>query len=585
MRNKTRPLYGSFIFGTDLSMSALIARMQQVSERFLENRIFNSYLKTKEGKNHYGLSYEELSELFIHHQGLIHTITASSSTLEGKGVNINIRFPKENGGGNGEGNGQFVIVGSSQFENEEIRDMLLGNWVEKELIMEAEPPQELLSTFFTDEPLSGSLGHDDLNDPKIIHPEAARKEFQVHKRVFYFQNGLKAAELVDRIYDLFIQFMDNATFDIRLLSWGGDLHLGIKVEDLRQTLQNLRDQIQKLYILLDAQDGRQIDLMLSFAPLPLQADSEVIIKSDRHEEIEHFVLKQFGLETGVAQAKLLPYKLNFSFDSNDFQIERLIYLVEMIQKDHLPQALATAFISNKGGVLYHDVALDQLPDLFYLYQKNIHVLSLYISRSITGQTLNLVFEFGSQSGSMALQIGSDSLQDQLSTFIWDTLNLQSYQSLPQPSPGSTLGDLTNNLAIKPTFESKVADFNPQLCLLVLSGKAVPMEGMRAEIKRALEAAGLEVDESESIFGYLVMEKLWQKLNAASIVIADVSGKSAEVFYALGIAHTLGKKVILLTQGPSDIPFDFKKYPHIIYESNEAGYLNLRQELLAYLKKT
>jgi hypothetical protein len=581
MRNKTRPLYGSFIFGTDLSISALIARMQQVSERFLENRIFNSYLKTAEGKNHYGLSYEELSELFAHHQGLIHTITASSSTLEGKGVNINIRFPKENQ----EGNGQFVIVASTQFENEEIRDMLLGNWVEKAPIEEDPLPQEALGAFIVEEPLPDHESIDEDKPQKLFPGETPGKAFQVHKSAFYFQHGLKADELVDRIYNLFIQFMDDATFDIRILSWGGDLHLGIKVEDLRQTLQKLGGQIQKLYVLLDAQDGRQIDLILSFAPLPLQADSEVKIKSDRHAEIEHFVLKQFGLETGVAQARLLPFKLNFSFDSNDFQIERLIYLVEMIQKDHLPQALATAFISNKGGVLYHDVALDQLKDLFYLYQKNIHVLSLYISRAITGQTLNLVFEFGSQSGSMALQTGSDSQQDQLSSFIWETLHMQPFQSQPQPSMESTLGDLVNPLAIKPIFESKAADFNPQLCLLVLPGNPLPMEGMRAEIKRALEAAGLEVEESESIFGYLVMEKLWQKLNAASIVIADVSGKSAEVFYALGIAHTLGKEVILLTQGPSDIPFDFKKYPHIIYESNEAGYLNLRQELLAYLKKT
>lgn len=581
MRNKTRPLYGSFSFGTDMDMEVLIARMQQVSERFLENRIFNSYLKTQEGNSHYGLSYDELTELFHLHQGRIQNITASSSTLNGKGVNINIRFSQA-----GEGNGQFVIVAADQMENEEIRDMLLGNWTER-------PPEQQAAQILA-EVAEAEEPEDDSREEKHEEPlfmaqsplsPPPKKEFELQKRSFFFRNELSPDALVDSIYDLFIQFMDDATFDIRILSWTGDLHLGVKIDSLRENLHELAGQIQKLYILLEAQDGRQIDLILSFAPMPSEADSEIKIKDEQAEEILAFVEKTLSLDATKAQARLAPYKLNFSFSADSFQIERLIYLMEIIQRDYLPQAMATAFISNKGGVLYHDVAMDQLKDLYYLYQKNIHVLSLYIGRALTGQTLNLVFEFGSQSGSMALQTGVESLQSKLSAFIWDTMSLETLGQRQGNKPSPTDVAQADPMAIQPIFESKVSEVNGQLCLLVLPGNPVPTEGMRAEIKRALETAGLEVEEAESIFGYLVMEKLWQKLNAATIVIADVTGKYAEVFYALGIAHTLGREVILLTQGPADIPFDFKKYPHIIYESNEAGYLNLRQELLAYLKKT
>jgi hypothetical protein len=212
-------------------------------------------------------------------------------------------------------------------------------------------------------------------------------------------------------------------------------------------------------------------------------------------------------------------------------------------------------------------------------------LSLYISRAITGQTLNLVFEFGSQTGSIALQTGIKELQDQMSSFIWETMDLKPVQKSPPKDSHSASLKPQKSQAFQPIFESKPSDHNPRLCMLLQPSNPAPAIGMQTEVQRALEAAGLEVEESESIFGYLVMEKLWQKLNAANIVIADVSGKTAEVFYGLGIAHTLGREVILLTQSPADIPFDFKKYPHIIYEPNEAGYLNLRQELLAYLKKT
>ncbi len=574
MLNKTRPLYGSFNFGKDMDILVLIARMQQVSTRFLEDRIFNSYLKTTQGNSHYGLSYEELKSLFQVHLGAIHTITASSSTVNGKGVNINIRFAK----GAETGDGQFVIVAGSQLENQEIRDMLLGNWEEREVEIQEEEIEEPMDLPEEEEAFSYSSP---MPPERVIN----KKEYPLLKDAFYFQHELKPDELVDGIYDLFIRFMDDATFDIRLLSWTGDLHLGIKVEDLRKNLHQHHGQIQKLYVMLEAADGRQIDLILSFAPLPQEADSEIKIKTDNNKEILAFVKKQFALEEENAQARLLPFKMNFSYSPGHFQIEKLIFLVENIVRDQLPLAQATAFISNKGGVLYHDVTLDQLKDLFYLYQKNIHVLSLYISRAMTRQTVNLVYEFSSNSGSMALQTGVDSLQQSLSALIWDSLELKPFEPKDRKSEAYSENLPPSPLLIKPLFESKDIVFNPQLCLLILPDKPAPAEGMLAEMQRALEAAGLEVEAAEPIFGYLVMERLWQKLNAAGIVIADVTSKSAEVFYALGIAHTLGREVILLTQNPSDIPFDFKKYPHIIYEPNEAGYLNLRQELLAYLKKT
>lgn len=45
----------------------------------------------------------------------------------------------------------------------------------------------------------------------------------------------------------------------------------------------------------------------------------------------------------------------------------------------------------------------------------------------------------------------------------------------------------------------------------------------------------------------------------------MTGRNPNVFYETGYAHALNKPVILLTQQSSDIPFDLKHYPHIIYE--------------------
>ena len=68
-----------------------------------------------------------------------------------------------------------------------------------------------------------------------------------------------------------------------------------------------------------------------------------------------------------------------------------------------------------------------------------------------------------------------------------------------------------------------------------------------------------------------MEDVWKGINEANIVIADITNRNPNVFYELGIAHTLGKKVILLTQHIEDIPFDLKRYRIIEYEDNIDGY--------------
>lgn len=51
---------------------------------------------------------------------------------------------------------------------------------------------------------------------------------------------------------------------------------------------------------------------------------------------------------------------------------------------------------------------------------------------------------------------------------------------------------------------------------------------------------------------------------ADLVIADMTGQNANVFYEVGYAHAKGKLCVLLTNNPTDIPFDLKHHRHIVY---------------------
>ncbi len=87
------------------------------------------------------------------------------------------------------------------------------------------------------------------------------------------------------------------------------------------------------------------------------------------------------------------------------------------------------------------------------------------------------------------------------------------------------------------------------------------------IKEACNIAGAyseRVDEQN--FHETILDRIYNQISKADIVIADMSGRNPNVFYEVGYAHALGKPTILLTKEADDIPFDLKHYPHIIYEN-------------------
>ncbi len=85
------------------------------------------------------------------------------------------------------------------------------------------------------------------------------------------------------------------------------------------------------------------------------------------------------------------------------------------------------------------------------------------------------------------------------------------------------------------------------------------------IKETLKNMGIEAVRADEQYGHQVVEDIWKGICEAGIVIADVTGKNPNVYYELGIAHVLGRRVILLTQTPDDIPFDIRVYRHILYK--------------------
>ncbi len=85
------------------------------------------------------------------------------------------------------------------------------------------------------------------------------------------------------------------------------------------------------------------------------------------------------------------------------------------------------------------------------------------------------------------------------------------------------------------------------------------------VKGAAADAGAYAERvDEQIHTDSIYDRIVNQIAKADIIVADMTGRNPNVYYEVGYAHALGKRVFLLTQDAGDIPFDLKHRPHIVY---------------------
>src|SRR5271166_2210926 len=68
----------------------------------------------------------------------------------------------------------------------------------------------------------------------------------------------------------------------------------------------------------------------------------------------------------------------------------------------------------------------------------------------------------------------------------------------------------------------------------------------------------------------IIQDIVALIDRSRVVIGDCTGRNPNVFYEIGIAHTLGREVILITRSAADIPFDLRHLRHVQYLNNAEG---------------
>ena len=63
----------------------------------------------------------------------------------------------------------------------------------------------------------------------------------------------------------------------------------------------------------------------------------------------------------------------------------------------------------------------------------------------------------------------------------------------------------------------------------------------------------------------IVAAILQELRDAYVVLADLTDSNANVFYELGVRHSLTDRSIIVAQKREDIPFDLRAYAKHVYD--------------------
>ncbi|MEO0897430.1 MAG: hypothetical protein AAFY71_13575 [Bacteroidota bacterium] len=580
------PLYGRFPFP---GIEEYVRRMKLMADTFFSPYHFNSYLITYGKGSFYGLDYKELEEKFEHHKEGLRTISSSCSDSQQRSVNINIRFNKNSQ----EGEGQFVIVAAFEFERKQIRDMIAGEWTpptEEELVLfeaekaraevdEVEPEPEEEELLEEVEPIQEEIP---LGDAMV--PGAGKKMVNITDS-FHFDESLSFESLKYILQSLSAEYLNRGDFSIRMITTDGELYYNIGYSGLEKIFQKRRQLLLKLLLDGMSSTGEKIQLSLSFGPSARFYNAEIEIFSSKANEIRRKIREflEESVEVSGPGAKMVHEM--FVFDEPTFDLSKVIDICQSVSDRYLEGEKITAFLSTVSGATFPSLNMDQLAQKYEEHHNDQNFLLFSANQSLSGYTFSLMFQFRSRSyepyGSLSMMWGNNKLHQEIKGDIWKNLALEMYKGPRKKLP--TEEENEKGLLISPIFGNAPFETQTGSAVVFMPLEAYWSESIWMHIQDTLSSLGFSADRTSSLYSENRLNYIWEVINKAEIVIADLTYKHPDVFYKIGIAHTLGKPILLLTQHGRDLPSDFKGFAHVVYDNNIYGLQRLTERIIEWTK--
>jgi hypothetical protein len=145
-------------------------------------------------------------------------------------------------------------------------------------------------------------------------------------------------------------------------------------------------------------------------------------------------------------------------------------------------------------------------------------------------------------------------------------------------------DVVQMLGFKPIFQARDFKSVEDTCFYLGPFNEPFNTIYKDHIVPPLKNVGFTVNRGDEIFSTdVIIEDVWKGIVSASFIVADVSGRNPNVMYEIGMAHTVGRPVLLMSQSVDDLPFDLRHRRCVIYSYTPRGCRKLEEDLVETTK--
>ena len=124
------------------------------------------------------------------------------------------------------------------------------------------------------------------------------------------------------------------------------------------------------------------------------------------------------------------------------------------------------------------------------------------------------------------------------------------------------------------------------CFVIMPFHSLFQTEYEKVIKRAAASVGLRCDRGDEIYAHQsIVQDVWKSIRQARVIVAELSGLNPNVMYEVGLAHAVGKPIVLLTREQDGVPFNLRELRFIYYDPNNPFWgQDLETELTKILRK-
>lgn len=117
-------------------------------------------------------------------------------------------------------------------------------------------------------------------------------------------------------------------------------------------------------------------------------------------------------------------------------------------------------------------------------------------------------------------------------------------------------------------------------VFVLMPMSQELEPVFDVIRQAADLVGLRSFRADSISAAgSIIDQIFESIAKSGLIVADLTGRNQNVMYELGLAHSMGKDTLLLSQAIEDVPFDVRSQRVLTYDLTFKSMEDLRERLI------